>query len=270
MRFSICYLSVLDSAVEGRLSRVDAAVVASKEVILSCIPNNTSLPKDDERSSTTTTTTSLIKTIMRTRTLSQRLTALDFCECIPDVIWCGHMEFQDPMLPDWSAQHARVLLRSIGDDENNSSWSLRSLHGWRSAFPISAIKLVSQTYNFIPIRPRGRLCGLTEQDRATIRAIRRRLESRDQVMTLRYPHYDGFILRIISPEQAKLRLASFSNSTSNRRNQDAAAASGFESFSEGLLCCWEYPSDDDDSPVTKEDQFESVFSTLRSYKQTAM
>jgi hypothetical protein len=247
-------LTVLDKAVEGRLRRVDA-VAASKEVILSCIP--TSLPNVEHSTSLMT---------MRTRYLSQRLTALDFCECIPDVIWCGHMEFKDPMLPDWSAQHAGVVLRSIDDDENNNSWRLHSLHGWRSAFPIFAIKLVSQSYNFIPIRPRGRLCGLTEQDRATIRDIRRRLESRDQVMTLRYRNDDGFILRIISPEQAKRRLSSFFSST-GRSNQDAAAS--FESFSEGLLCCWEYPSDDD-SPVTKEAQFESLFSTLRSYKQTAI
>jgi hypothetical protein len=159
------------------------------------------------------------------------------------------MEFKDPMLPDWSAQHVQVVLRS------DESWSLRNIHGWSSSFPIQ-IKLVSQTYNFIPIRPRGRIYGISDEDKETIRDIRRRLGSRDQVMSLRYRNDDGFIVRIISPEQAKQRLASFFQHGNQKDN--------FESAPEGLLCSWEYPSD---LPLKKEDQFKSVARTLCNYKK---
>ena len=192
---------------------------------------------------------------IQTRLLSHHLMALDYCERMRDVIWCGYMEFNDPMLPDWSAEHASVLLVANSNDSNDGgAWSLENMHSWSSCFPIQA-KLVSRTYNFIPIGPRAQIQGVSEQDKETIRIVRRRLEARDQVMTLRFPNEDGFVLRIISPEQAKRRLASFFQQRQH-----------FESFPEGLLCSWEYPSELE-TPTPKDKLFQSIVRTLWNYRR---
>jgi hypothetical protein len=183
---------------------------------------------------------------MQTRHMSLRISALEYCTTIPNVLWCGHMEFKDPMLPDWSTQHVRVVLCT---DEN---WNLNDLYGWRSAFPVGT-KLVSQMYNFVPVKPRGRLCGVSKEDAETLQDIRLRLENRDQVMTLRYRNDDGFIIRIISPEQANRRLAPFPNQ-----------AGLFNSFPDGLLCCWENPWD---SPEANVNRLESVDHIARTYSE---
>jgi hypothetical protein len=219
---------LLGKAVVDRFGNINEV----KDDLLSCIPR---VPEEQACRS------------IQTRHLSQSLTVLEYSERISDVIWCGHMEFKDPMLPDWSAQHVRVVLRS------DESWSLRNLHGWNLAFP-ATIKLVSTSYNFIPVRPRGRIYGLTREDSATIRDIRRRLEARDQVMTLRFGNDDGFILRIISPEQAQQRLSSFFRGGSK---------GSFEIFPDGLLCCWEFPSD---VPLTIEDHLKSISLTVGNYR----
>lgn len=244
----ICDL--LDNAVGDRFRNLDESIEDSKERILSCI----SPPGQVEPSELQTNPKVKVRR-MQTRYLSQRLTALDYCEQIPNIIWCGLMEFKDPMLPDWSAQHAQVVLLPDDGGRYTNAWTIRNIHGWSSSFPIQ-IKLVSQNYNFIPIPPRGRIFGISNEDKETIRDIRRRLESRDQVMTLRYRNDDGFILRIVSPEQARQRLSSF------------FLHSDFETFPEGLLCSWEYPSGEDDySPLAKEDLLKSVFHNLSNYKK---
>jgi hypothetical protein len=155
----------------------------------------------------------------------QRLNILRYSEQLCGVLWCGYMEFKDPLMPDSNARTVKVVLRC---DEDNWSWN--HAVGWNQSFS-HAIKLVSQLYNFIPIRPRGQIFGVTPEDQAVIRDVSRQLESRDQVMTLRFSNARGFILRIISPSQAHRRLERFVWSP----------VASFDTSVEALVCSWECP-----------------------------
>jgi hypothetical protein len=155
----------------------------------------------------------------------QRLNILSYTERLGGVLWCGHMEFKDPLMPDWRARTVKVVLRC--DEEN---WSWNHAVGWDRCFS-RTIKLVSQLYNFIPVRPRGEIFGVTPQDQEIIQEVSRQLQSRDQVMTLRFGNANGFILRIISPSQAQQRLARFAGNP----------LASFDTSADALVCSWECP-----------------------------
>ena len=246
----------------------------SKEVLLQSYINNAAYEQSLQQQQTSACTL--------TRHINLRISTYEFCKSIPNVVWCGHMEFKDPLLPDWSTQHAKVVLyaeedtataattttttptaaattssttttgenNSHGDIDNdnstssnasNTNWKLCHVKKWRHAFPVGT-KLISQMYNFVPVQPRGRLCGITESDKVTLQDISKRLESRDQVMTLRYRNDDGLILRMISPEQARRRLAIFSNANLPGNNSIAFRNNSSE---DGLVCCWESLDEED-------------------------
>ena len=204
--------------------------------------------------------------LVQSRLLSERLIILDYCEQIPDVLWCGHVEFKDPLLPYWSIQKATVVL------ESQECWKIEHLNSWDSNFHDETIQLVSQAYNFVPIRPRGRMYGLTKSDRQVIQNIRQRIEQRDQVFTLRFRNKNSsssirsqknLILRVISPEQADRRLSAPLMST----RTGLAWKYTFESFEEGLLCCWESSEDDEEVTLTRETTICAMQNTLSSYRK---
>ncbi len=161
----------------------------------------------------------------RDQVLHQRLNVLTYCEQSLGILWCGYLEFKDPLLPDWSAQTAKVVLQC---DEDRWNWA--HAVGWNHSFT-HTIKLVSQMYNFVPVTPRGQIFGVTVEDRAIIHEVSRQLQARDQVMTLRFGNMDGFILRVISPLQAHQRLAKFKGSS----------IAHFQTSSNALVCSWECP-----------------------------
>ena len=174
----------------------------------------------------------------------QRLNVLTYAEQLQGVLWCGYIEFKDALLPDWNARTVKVVLRS---DEQNWSWN--HAVGWNQTFS-HTIKLVSQMYNFVPVRPRGQIFGVTREDQAVIQGVSHQLQSRNQVMTLRFCNSSGFILRIVSPTQAHQRLARFGGST----------ISSLETSAEALLCSWECPSnwEDDRDAVHVAQKLEAI------------
>ena len=184
--------------------------------------------------------------LSRNRLVAQCLTVLDYEERLGGVIWCGYMEFKDPLLPDWSAETIKVILRY---EENQSNRS--DLVGWNTCFS-HTIKLCSQLYNFVPVRPRGQIFAVNDTDRQTLKDISSQLESRDQVMTLRFPNRHGFILRIVSPRQAQHRLARFRGSPQ----------ANFQLSPDSLVCSWESNLE---HPATTEQQLESISRILLNY-----
>jgi hypothetical protein len=182
----------------------------------------------------------------QTRSLSRRLVMLEYSRKLPNVIWCGRVEFKDPRSPDWSSQHASVVLKA--PQCFNANW----LQRFRDEFSES-IKMSSQLYNFVPIPPFGRLVGITSKDRTTLQDIRKCLEQHDQVMTLRYPSRN-LILRVISPEQSSRRLSAF-----------PGARTKFTTFEEGLLCCWEVRCDWEEAIA--QETFDAIFHTLFNFQK---
>lgn len=177
-----------------------------------------------------------LKSKERSVALRQRLNILMYSEQLSGVLWCGCMEFKDPLMPDWSARTVKVVLRC---DEDN--WSWYHAVGWNHSFSQHTIKLASQLYNFVPVRPRGQIFGVNPEDQAVIQDVSRQLLSRDQVMTLRFGCANGFILRIISPAQAHQRLARFG------RAARSPGISTFETSAEALVCSWECPPISEDN-----------------------
>jgi hypothetical protein len=140
------------------------------------------------------------------------------------------------------------------DDEN---WSFQAMHAWNIHLPpsIPIVELRSQLYNFVPVKPFGRLKGVTQQDQEIIQRVRSELEETNQVMTLRFTQMK-IILRIISPAQAHRRLATF-----------PGLLQKFENFSDGLLCCWEVSERwEDERNLSRHDKLQTIASTLNRYR----
>jgi len=192
------------------------------------------------------------------RTFRQRLIVLKYSEQLPGVIWCGYVEFKDPMMPEWSAQTARVVLRC---DEAKNSWNWTHAVAWNQCFSQATVKLVSQMYNFVPVRPRGQLFGVTTEDQAILAGVSRKLHSRDQVMTLRFGNTDGFILRVVSPAQAHQRLGRLFGGSGGEISRPMTQA--LKTSPEALVCSWECQYDGPDT-VTDSDKLHVINSMVQS------
>eukprot|EP00980_Cylindrotheca_fusiformis_P017368 scaffold5392_cov107-Cylindrotheca_fusiformis.AAC.1 len=165
--------------------------------------------------------------------LSERLVIIEYAEEkeLKNVLWCGRLEISSPSQQQQQQYHhfekknplqARVQLL-VGSDE----WDFETMHAWNCHLRFPIIELRSQVYNFVPVRPFGRFMGMTPDDQEIVQQIRLELEATNEVLTLRFTQLK-IILRIISPDQAQERLASF-----------PTLRDRFETFSTGLLCCWE-------------------------------
>lgn len=185
---------------------------------------------------------------LRHQIITRSLRMLEYRERLDGVIWCGYMEFNDPLLPDWSAETVKVVVRS---EANTQSW--QDMFSWNACFS-HTIKLCSQLYNFVPVRPRGQVFAVNEADKQTLRDISNRLEGRDQVMTLRFPNKQGFILRLVSPQQARQRLSRFQGSP----------LADFNISPDALVCSWESELE---HPVTAEHQLESISQIVANHRQ---
>lgn len=190
-------------------------------------------------------------TTHRNRIFRQRTTVLKYCEDHVGVLWCGQMEFMDPLIAEGRTQTAKVILRC-----DQGYWNWEYVVAWNNCFP-STIKLVSQIYNFVPIRPRGQILGVTPQDQAVIHSVSQTLQARDQVMTIRFPNSQGFILRILSPSQARHRLARFGWNSSTDLDTVASA----------LICSWECPvlsPDELGDPISTKDKYAAIHRIVRA------
>lgn len=165
------------------------------------------------------------RTSDRLRAFGMQLSVMRYLEEIQSTIWCGYIEFREPSSPRQEVTTAKVVVKSETD-----GWSWTQVYGWNRSFS-STIRVTSQQYNFFPVKPRGHIFGATEHDQDIIKSISSRLEASDQVMTLRAVHPNGFVLRIVSPEQAHQRLARLG----------ASLVATFTNLENSLVCSWECP-----------------------------
>lgn len=154
-----------------------------------------------------------------------QLSVMKYSEGLQGIVWCGYVEFGEPVMTDSNVLTANVIVKSDAD-----GWSWNNAYGWKRSFS-RTIKVISQHYNFIPVKPRGRIYGVSKEDQEIIQIVSSRLQARDQVMTLRYKNSNGFILRIISPEQAHQRLSGMGTSL----------VAAFQTSPNSLVCSWECP-----------------------------
>ena len=186
----------------------------------------------------------------RNRVFRQRTAILKYCEKYIGVLWCGYMEFTNPLLPEGRTQTAKVMLRC-----DQGCWNWGHTVAWNHCFR-STVRLVSQIYNFVPIRPRGHIIGVTLHDQAILDNVSRMLQARDQVMTMRFANSQGFILRIISPLQAQHRLARFGWNASTCLGPVTSA----------LICSWENPalSDELGDSLSTRDKYTAIHRIVRA------
>jgi hypothetical protein len=207
---------------------------------------------NNDHATITRITTELQIRQQQTLSLSERLLVIDYGQHLHSVIWCGRMEFSIPRHLQFDDK-LEACVKLCCDDEN---WSFQAMHTWNIHFPpsIPIVELRSQAYNFVPIKPFGRLKGVTQQDQEIIQRVRSELEETNHVMTLRTEM--KIILRIISPNQAHRRLATF-----------PGLLQKFENFSDGLLCCWEIPERwEDEKTLYRHDKLQTIASTLNRYR----
>lgn len=235
-----------EQRLENQASRNGAA-----SLIRILLDKETSNPID-EYADTTTETRISRRLRQQTRSLSERLLLMEYGQTLNSVIWCGRMKFAMPAhLRFQDKLEARVKLYS---DEN---WSFQAMHAWNCHFPpsIPIVQLRSCVYNFVPVKPSGRLLGVTKQDEEVIQRIRLELEATNQVMALRFTQIN-IILRIISPNQVQDRLRSF-----------PGLAQQFETFPTGLLCCWEIDQRwEDERTISRQEKLHALASTVNRYQ----
>jgi hypothetical protein len=233
-------------------------------------------------------------------TIYRRLMVLDYCEHLPKyILWCGRMIFRDPTRPfdSTSGQLVQVMLlsdppsatapspssTSSSSLPSNTSWSIERVCAWNSVsqrstlvsrvcnpvhgHPRQCLSIVMDSYRFLPIGPRGRLCGITAADRQALHRIGEHLNETDHVGTLlQLGRFDSshvtspFILRIVTYSGARRRLESA------LRPIDIEATDSLDS----LLCFWEsiVASDDDDlfSTISLAQKLNAIRGNLIEYK----
>jgi chorismate mutase len=186
------------------------------------------------------------RTSDRLRAFGTQLSVMRYLEKIQSTIWCGYIEFREPSLSHQKVRTAKVVVKSETD-----GWSWNHVSAWDRSFS-RTIKVTSQQYNFFPVKPRARICGVTENDQDIVQSISSRLEASDQVMTLRSEQSNGFILRIVSPEQAHQRLARLG----------ASLVATFTILPNSLVCSWECP-DMNVSTLSDSDKIETIDRMVR-------
>lgn len=166
----------------------------------------------------------------------RKLLALDFCDHSPNnMIWSGTFNFRSDVPLHFRKNTVDVVLNMT-----SQIWKMDDAHSWWSSYSSqirSSLTVTTQPYNFIPIRPRGRLKGITRKDEESIRQIARHLEQYNLVGTLRAADLGSFrsfngrpvgrrlIFRIISFKQARKRLeALYGRRRPVPQNEDTNAA----------------------------------------------
>lgn len=207
------FWSVLTSVVDHRITEVPTHDEASRNLKeeLRIIAKNILEHLDSECA------------IERFRAFDVQLCLMTYVERLQNILWCGRIEFRDSSMPYQSARTANIVVMSDTD-----GWSWTHAYNWNRAFP-GAIKVSSQLYNFVPVKPRGHMIGVTTQDREILQSVSSQLQAFDHVMALRFENSPGFILRIVSPEQARQRLARFGT----------RMVAAFSTFPNSLVCSWE-------------------------------
>ena len=140
--------------------------------------------------------------------------------------------------PAWSALGERRAAENGNHDE--------------SCPQLDTIQLVAESYNFLPTPPMGRLVGITEKDRETIKTLSSRLSDQNTVAILSPHHREALTtrtryidsLRIISRSQAHQRLRSMPSlpfAFYVEGNTTTGVSEGVDlDSSSDLLCCWQY------------------------------
>lgn len=177
---------------------------------------------------------------------------LDYFEQLQHVLWCGKLEFNVNGLSEKLRSASTVLL-------SPPCCSPVALSQWHR-FHHSPIKLQAHHYNFIPVPPYGQIIGVTRKDQDILKAIGWQMEAQNQVLTL--SSQGGFILRVISPSQARQRLGRFG---SGYRPKDSWVV---ENPTEGLVCSWEYPPESGSNPLPNtSDIIQSILHVVKNWEQ---
>jgi hypothetical protein len=188
-----------------------------------------------------------------TKHIARFCALLDYFEQLEHVLWCGELEIRGNGIVE-TFRCASVVLRSP------PCCNPVALAQWH-IFRHGPIKLQARRYNFIPVPPYGQIIGATKKDQNILEEIGWHLRALDQVLTLSSPR-EGFILRVISPWQARKRLESFG---SGYRPNDSWVV---ESPTEGLVCSWEYPPESESNPLPNtKDIIQSILHVVKNWEQ---
>jgi hypothetical protein len=185
--------------------------------------------------------------------ISRFCALLDYFEQLQHVLWCGKFEFNVNGLSE-KLRCANTVLRSP------PCCSPVALSQWH-IFRRGPIKLQAQHYNFIPVPPYGQIIAATKKDKDILKEIGLQMEAQNQVLTL--SSKEGFILRVISPSQARQRLGIFG---SGYRPKDSWVV---EDPTEGLVCSWEYPPESESNPLpnTNDIIIQSILHVVKNWEQ---
>ena len=236
--------SLIGAVLQKRLTHGVLLVHEDKEKWASCL-------EDEEQPSITN------------HIISRYCALVDYFEQLRHVLWCGTLEFHGNGLSE-TLRRANTVLRSP------PCCTPVALSQWHTSFRHTSscrpmIKLQARQYNFIPVPPYGQIMGATPNDQDIVNDIGRHLEAQNQVLTLSSPSQEeGFILRVISPAQARQRLGKFGT---GYRPKDSWVV---ENPIEGLVCSWEYPpeSDDDSNPLpTTKNVIRSILHVVKNWEQ---
>jgi hypothetical protein len=187
--------------------------------------------------------------------ISRFCALLDYFEQLQHVLWCGKLDFNVDGLYG-KLRCASTLLRS---PPCCSPVALSQWHVFRHT--CRPIKLQARHYNFIPVPPFGQIIGATRKDQDILREIGSQMEAQNHVLTLSSQE-GGFILRVISPSQARQRLGRFGT---GYRPKDSWVV---ENPTEGLVCSWEYPPESDSNPLPNaKDTIQSILHVVKNWEQ---
>ncbi len=240
----------------------------------------------------------------------RRLMILEYCERLPtNMLWCGRMFFRDPSRPSFpsSGQLVQVMLlaypplssmAAFPSTRSSTSWSMEHVCAWNAMSQRSAVAAVGarpysgvysnnhsipgqrqpylpicmDSYRFLPVGPRGWLCGVTSTDRQALQRIGDHLEKTDHVGTLHHPlgrqscdSSASFILRVVTRLGARRRLESAGRPT------EGVETDGSDNNSRHLLLCfWESNNvdrdDDDAGTITPAQKLAAIRDNLMEYK----
>lgn len=187
-------------------------------------------------------------------------------------IWCGKIQiamwvprgsfhgFERQILtanvallsPTWDQIHFPAW-HALGDTNNDGGGDVNDT----GTNEIDTIKLIAESYNFLPTPPIGRLVGVTVKDQEIVNNMSLRLADQDTVAILSPAHRavssrNRYLdsVRIISRSQAQHRISRMPSlpfafyvkgATTNGSNSAAVGGEDIHvTHGEDLLCCWQY------------------------------
>ena len=137
-----------------------------------------------------------------------------------------------------SSMHSNPAKMMMTQHNTTSGTSRTQTNNPSKPKPLSIIRTRAQPYNFVPVPPYGRVYGRTPRDEERLLEISRYLARHNLVLVKSATAGEGFILRILSTEQARQRLET--RFGDRYRPPDSWIVEDPSYI--GLVCSWEYSS----------------------------